>query len=147
QWMYANVYAHSVFTQGQAPSIAESPSSPIPGITRNFNVAVGDWFNFSGLGLNAAGENISYSYNNGGAAYQAYRNGQISLDGYYQRLVYADVIGFMMEFSSGGSWGHLQNLGGNYNVIGVNTLLYENPVETYQDGVAQSYFSTHRLGL
>lgn len=145
QWMYTNVYAHSVFTQGAAPSIAESQSNPIPGISRNFNVSVGDWFNYTGL--NAAGENISYAYNMSGATHQAYRNGQLTAAGYYQRLVYADVIGFMMEYSSGGSWGHLQNLGGNYNVIGISTLLYENPVETYKDGISQSYFSTHRLGL
>ncbi len=149
-WMYANVYAHSVFTQGQAPSIGESPSFPIPGITRNFNVAAGDFFDYIGFGLNGAGENISYAYNQGGATYQAFRNGQITLDGYYERLVYADVIGFIMEYNNGsiGSpWGHLQNLTGNYNVIGISTLLYENPVESSLDSVAQSYFSTHRTGL
>jgi hypothetical protein len=150
QWMYTNVYAHSVFTQGAPPSIGESPSFPIPGIPRNFSVTAGDFFNYIGLGLNGAGENISYSYNDGGATYQAYRNGQISLDGYYQRLVYADVIGFMMEYNNGSPsspWGHLQNLTGNYNILGLSTLLYENPVESNMDGVSQSYFSTHRLGL
>jgi len=38
------------------------------------------------VGLNAAGENISYAYNDSSAAFQAYKNGQISLDGYYQEL-------------------------------------------------------------
>lgn len=149
-WMYSNVYAHSVFTQGAAPSISESPSYPIPGITRNFNVATGDYFNYIGLGLNAAAENISYGYNIGGAMFQAYQNGQISLDGYYQRLVYADVIGFMLEYNNGSissPWGHLQNLAGNYNVTGIANLFYENPVEGPADGVSESYFATERFGL
>lgn len=148
QWMYTNVYAHSVFTQGQAPSISESQADPIPGITRNFNVATGDYFNYIGLGLNSAGENISYGYNIGGATFQALQNGQISLNGYYQRLVYADVIGFMMEYNNGSanSFGHLENLAGDYNVVGIANALYENPVEGTPDGVAESYFATERFG-
>jgi len=148
QWMYANVYAHSVFVQGQAPSTGETPSNPIPGIARNFSVATGDYFNYTGLGLYSAGENISYGYNIGGATFQAYRNGQITLDGYYQRLVYADVIGFMMEFNNGGSspFGHLENLSGNFNVTGISNDFYENPVEGTPDGVAESYFATQRFG-
>ncbi len=150
QWMYTNAYAHSVFNQGQAPQILESPNFPVPGLTRNFNVPTGDFFDFIGLGLNGAGENVSYSYNDFGASYQAYRSGQISLNGFYQRLVYADTIGFIMEFNNGSvssPWGHLQNLTGNFNVAGLSTLLYENPTETPLDGVSQSYFTTHRLGF
>jgi hypothetical protein len=149
QWMFTNMYAHSVFTAGQAPTPSEFASNPIPGIPRNFNVATGDYFNyFNGLGLNSAAENISYGYNIGGATFNAYSAGQITLDGYYQRLVYADVIGFMMEFNNGGSnpWGHLQNLTGNFNVTGISNFFYENPVEGTADGVSESYFATERFG-
>ncbi len=150
QWMFTNAYAHSSFIEGQAPNFFESPSFPIPGISRNFNVATADFFNYVGLGLSGAGENISYAYNTGGASFQAYLQGQISLDGYYQRLVYADIIGFVMEYNNNNSvsnpWGHLNVLTNNYNVVGISTYFYENPVENYQDGIAESYFSTHRLG-
>jgi hypothetical protein len=149
-WMYDNVYAHSVFQEGQNPQPGETPMYHVPGIPRNFNASPGDYFNYVGLGLNAAGENISWGYNQFGASLQAYKNGQMSLDGFYQRMAYADTLSFMLEHSSGGSWGHLQNLASadyNFNVVGLANYLYENPAETLQDGVAQSYFSTHRLGM
>lgn len=152
QWMYDNVYAHSVFTQGAPPSSGETPSNHIPGISRNYNVAQGDFYDYVGLGLNAAGENVSWGVNQGSVAYQAYKNGQISLDGFYQRFVYADVLGFMLEYNNGSSnaWGHLQNLASatyNFNVVGLANYLYENPVESPQNSVAQSSFTTHRIGL
>jgi hypothetical protein len=153
QWMYTNVMAHSVFSPGQAPSTWETPSNHIPGITRNYAVSQGDYFNYIALGLNAAGENISYGINTANTTFQAYKNGQISLNGFYQRLAYFDTVGFMLEYANGSPsspWGHLENLTSatyNFNIVGFANYLYENPAETPQDGTSQSYFSTHRLGL
>src|SRR4029077_4324379 len=133
------------------PSRGETPANYIPGVSRGFNVSLGDYYDFIGLGLNAAGENVSWGVLQGAAALQAYKNGQISLDGFYQRMVYADVVGFILEYASSASnpWGHLQNLTSatyDFNILGLATYLYENPVESQQDGIGQSYFTTHRIG-
>lgn len=155
-WMYSNFYTHSNFSANQPPQPGESPSAPIPGISRNFNVQFGDHFNWTGLGLNRAGENISYAYNVFTNLKNAYRAGQITLDAYYQRVAYADLVGYILEYNntlSSAPWGHLENLTNalddpNYyqSIVGIDNLVYENPIETEQ-GTPQSYFSTHRFGF
>src|SRR5205823_1350807 len=100
-WMYSYFYTHSVFSAGQAPPPGESPGAAIPGIPRNFNPGAGDYFNWTGAGLDMAGENIAYAYNVLPTLLKAYENGQVSITGYYERLVYADLIGYVLEYDNG----------------------------------------------
>jgi hypothetical protein len=152
-WMATYFFTHSVFSPGQPPPPGETPQNAIPGIPRNFNVSAGDYFNTTGL--SSAGENIGYAFAVLPATLNAYRTGQISLDGFYDRLVYADIIAFVMEYYNGSTtspWGHLNNLLGNpanpssyFTMMGLSNRIYENSLEP-EKGTPQSYFSTHRFG-
>lgn len=145
-WMLHNNYSHSGFSQTSSYSTFET-TNPILGLPRAFP-QYADYFNTTGL--LAAGENISFGANQFSNAFSALQAGTITLDGFYQRMAYADVIGFLLEYNNGGPspWGHLDNIGGNFNVVGISEVLYENTYyEGGANGVSQSSFGTHRFGL
>lgn len=147
QWMYSNCYAHAGFTT-TTPLNSPETTNPILGLPRFFPTYA-QFFDLTGY--SAGGENISYAANADSNAFNAFQLGQYTVEGYYQRAAYADVIGFMLENNNGNPaspWGHLDNIGsGGFNVVGISSRFYENTYyEGGANGVNQSYFGTHRFG-
>jgi hypothetical protein len=105
-WMETHCYAHSHY-EGQTPGTdcTKLPGLNQPGIQGDYDIVnpsvLGAWSS------GAWGENISYDAGNSLPA-TTNRFGSNS-DAYYQRLAYADTLGFMIEVNSS-SLGHLRNL-------------------------------------
>ena len=146
-WMKVNGFEHTGVNSGNRAAI--------PGYTRN-NTAPADTWGYSGQ-FSWYGENIGYAVGTLSSTKGAYNSGAITLAGLQQRAAFLDTVAYMLELNSG-SLGHLESLLGrdsgthatlpSYNAFGLDTDLYEAPAGyEAQDGVAEAYLSTHRLGL
>jgi hypothetical protein len=145
-WMKANGFAHTGAT---------GPRAAIPGFSKNDSAPADQW----GYGVptyTAWGEDIGWAAGSLRSTKAAYNTGSISLTGLRQRAAFLDTMAYMLELNSG-SLGHLRNLLGRdtgaggelpaYNTIGVDTDMFQAPVGyEVQDGVPESWISTHRFG-
>ncbi|QGJ71473.1 Hypothetical protein PBC10988_31780 [Planctomycetales bacterium 10988] len=145
-WMSQHGFAHTGASN-------QGSSIPGPGFTNN-PAASADAYDHNGsLYGFVAGENISWGAGLLQNTKSAYNNGQITLDGFYQRLAYADtMISFVLDIGIP-SLGHLRNLlarpggGGfsNFDSLGIDQSFYESPGYEAIDGVREMYVTTHRF--
>lgn len=152
QWMMKNGYAHT----------GHRPQASVEGLGYNPSATPNTWDatdkDYDGPFAGRA-ENISYWYSNGySATFTAWRQGKLTWEQYFQRLVYADTLGFMLENHNGSEtdpWGHLLNLAsyspdhpsaaqaapaGNKKLGVLNGLGI-----SFQGGDTATYVTTHRL--
>jgi hypothetical protein len=145
-WMKVDGFAHTGTTGGRVA---------LPGYSKN-DSAPADVWGYSGQ-YSMWGEDIGYGYGYLRTTKGAYNLGSIALAGFQQRAAFIDTVGYMLELNSG-TLGHLKNLLGRdsgvggtlptFNAIGIDSDLYEAPgAYEVQDGIAETFLSTHRLGL